>query len=208
MSHRRIYLVRHGLTIANEAGVVQTPEDTLHEIGVAQAHTLAHRFSLIPFDSLLSSDLPRAVHTAEIIGQKTGHPLATTPLLRESGYPSEFFGKSRYGDEVLAYYREKENHLDDYDYRYGDEESFNMLRERAKQALHFLYQQKGTLAVVSHGFFIRKMVYQVLFGDELTPHQELRLTKTLMTHNTGITALEEHGGEWKLLTWNDHAHLG
>ncbi len=205
---RRIYLIRHGLTLANKAGVVQTLDDPLSDVGIEQAGILAGRFSKIVFDSLVSSDLSRAKDTAQTIAARTGHAVSHSTLLRESPYPSSLFGMERYGPEIATYYEEKGKHMDDPEYRFGDEETFNEIRRRAKDALEFLEAQEGTVVAVSHGIFIRKVILWVLFQDALTERQELLALRKMLTNNTGITALELRENGWDLLTWNDHAHLG
>jgi len=205
---RRIYLVRHGQTEANAADVVQTPDDPLTEKGIAQAETLAARFQTIPFDTLVSSDLPRAVDTALIIAQRLNYDLLQTPLLREMSYATALFGKARSGAEIADYYRLKLEHIDDADWRWGDEESFTKAHARVKEALRYLESLPGTIVAVAHGHFIRFLVTHVLLGADMRPREAHRAMYSLLTNNTAITALEERDGRWRLLTWNDHAHLG
>lgn len=208
MSYRRIYLVRHGQTVANITNVVQTADDPLTEDGVIQAQQLAHRIEKLSFDTLVSSDLMRAVHTAQIIGEHTGHTLMQSPLLREMSYASSLYGFSRTGPEVTQYYEALQQNLDNPDFRWGDEESFSMAKERAIKALEYLKGLPGTVVAVMHGHLLKFLVVEFLLGAELTSRQAVVTVHRLLAKNTGITALEERDGAWYLLTWNDHAHLG
>lgn len=81
-----IYLIRHGETASNAARVVQTPETPLSERGIAQAELLARRLASEGLSDILSSDLPRALMTAERIQVSTGAVLHLDALLQERNY--------------------------------------------------------------------------------------------------------------------------
>jgi probable phosphoglycerate mutase len=81
-----IYLIRHGETASNAARVVQTPETPLSERGIAQAELLARRVVREGITDILSSDLPRALMTAERMQAATGAALRLDPLLQERNY--------------------------------------------------------------------------------------------------------------------------
>jgi len=64
----RTYIVRHGETHENRAGIVQGQLDTsLNELGLEQARLVGEALRLVPFDFALTSDLSRATKTAEAI---------------------------------------------------------------------------------------------------------------------------------------------
>src|SRR5690348_5006651 len=90
-----ILLLRHGQTDANATGVLQGHQPTpLNELGVRQARLLGTR--LVGYspriEAIVSSDLPRAVQTAEPIASACGVPLLTDRAWRERGF-GEFEGK-------------------------------------------------------------------------------------------------------------------
>jgi probable phosphoglycerate mutase len=64
----------------------QTGHVPLTELGHAQAARAAVELAVLRPGALVSSDLRRAVQTAEHCARATGLPLATTPALREQGY--------------------------------------------------------------------------------------------------------------------------
>src|SRR5215218_5335057 len=69
----------------------QTPHVPLTELGHRQAAAAAGELAELTRDgagpgALLSSDLRRAVQTAEHCAGATGLPVRTTPALREQGY--------------------------------------------------------------------------------------------------------------------------
>ncbi|EIW60260.1 phosphoglycerate mutase-like protein [Trametes versicolor FP-101664 SS1] len=81
----RVYIVRHGETDDNRAGIIQGHLDTpLNAAGVRQACLAADALADVPFDAAYTSDLSRARKTAEIIME--AHPgvlLETSEALRE-----------------------------------------------------------------------------------------------------------------------------
>jgi probable phosphoglycerate mutase len=83
-----LLLVRHGQSEWNAAGRMQgqTVRVPLTELGHAQARQAARELSALRPGALLSSDLRRAVQTAEHCARATGLPFTTTPALREQGY--------------------------------------------------------------------------------------------------------------------------
>ena len=83
-----LLLVRHGESEWNAAGLMQgqTPHVPLTERGHDQAAAAAAELAPLAPGALISSDLRRAVQTAEHCARSTGLPLTTTPALREQGY--------------------------------------------------------------------------------------------------------------------------
>ncbi len=83
-----LLLVRHGESEWNAAGLMQgqTSHVPLTERGHTQAAAAAAELAPLAPGALISSDLRRAVQTAEHCAASTGLPLTTTPALREQGY--------------------------------------------------------------------------------------------------------------------------
>ncbi|MCZ2813631.1 histidine phosphatase family protein [Modestobacter sp. VKM Ac-2979] len=88
-----LLLVRHGQSEWNAAGLMQgqTAHVPLTELGHQQAAQAATELAALTRDgggpgALVSSDLHRAVQTAEHCAAATGLALSTTPALREQGY--------------------------------------------------------------------------------------------------------------------------
>jgi len=83
-----LLLVRHGQSEWNAAGLMQgqTAHVPLTELGHAQAAAAARELAGLRPGALISSDLHRAVQTAEHCAGATGLPFTTTPALREQGY--------------------------------------------------------------------------------------------------------------------------
>jgi len=94
VSLRRLVLLRHGQTMHNVTGRMQGHLDSvLTEVGFAQAVGVAPEIARLGPDRLLSSDLRRAVDTADVIGAAAGRPVKLDARLRET-YLGEWQGRS------------------------------------------------------------------------------------------------------------------
>ena len=81
------YIVRHGQTNWNILGKTQGHGNSdLTPKGENQALELSKAIKEYPIDYIYSSDLGRAVQTAEIIGSTIGVDVIQTPSLREMGF--------------------------------------------------------------------------------------------------------------------------
>ena len=77
-----IVFVRHGETAYNASGRYQGhTQISLNERGFQQAHVVAQRLRYTRFDALYSSDLLRAIQTADAIAQY--HSL---PVIQHAGF--------------------------------------------------------------------------------------------------------------------------
>lgn len=84
----RLWLVRHGETEANVAGLYSGHAPTpLTERGIAQAQTLGTLLRNVPVDNVLCSELERARHTTQLILAEREVPVRNIPELNEM-----FFG--------------------------------------------------------------------------------------------------------------------
>ncbi len=84
----RILLIRHGETAWNAVRRLQGHIDIpLSPTGERQAEALARALAAEPLDAIISSDLERALQTAQAVAAHHPHlPLHTDPGLRERGY--------------------------------------------------------------------------------------------------------------------------
>lgn len=84
-----IFLVRHGETVDNARQIMQgQTQGELNARGREQALQVAGRLAAEHLDAVVSSDLRRAIQTAEIIARPHGLTVSTTPLLRERDWGS------------------------------------------------------------------------------------------------------------------------
>ena len=89
----RVYLIRHGETEWNKSGILQGNSNVLlSPEGIHQARLLAEHTPFHSVDAIYSSDLSRAVKTAEILADKFKLPVIKVPALREINF-GEWEGK-------------------------------------------------------------------------------------------------------------------
>ncbi len=82
-----IVLVRHGETLLNAARTLQPADTPLGPRGLAQAAAAARRLGASGgVRAVISSDLSRALQTAQTIAAACGLPVAIEPLLRERDF--------------------------------------------------------------------------------------------------------------------------
>ena len=83
----KLHLIRHGETDWNRDGRIQGQSDPpLSERGREQARALAERLGAEPIGELWSSDLRRAVETAEPLAARLGLEVRVSPELRERDF--------------------------------------------------------------------------------------------------------------------------
>ena len=149
-----VYLTRHGETVDNANQIMQgQTQGQLNETGIRQAEELRRELSRQSFDAIVSSDLHRAVQTAEILAEGRGLTVVTTPLMRERDWGG-FTG--RYIPDLKG------------EPRPADVESLDALLGRAGECLRFFrehYEGKIVLAV-GHGI-INKAIQAVFYGKQM-----------------------------------------
>jgi len=168
-----IILVRHGETSLNVSRTLQPADTPLSARGVAQATAVARRLAAVRIAGIVSSDLPRALATAQAIAAATGLPIETTALLQERNY----------GDlRGLPY---DSIGFDPLTLEGAPPGGESMETFRCRVALAFAHVVRlraalaGPLAVVTHGLAIRAM---------LDAHVRLPRA-TLLQANVGNTSL-------------------
>lgn len=148
----QILLIRHGETPGNATRVVQTPETPLSERGLAQATRLARRLAEMGVARIVSSDLARAVMTAERIAEAAGLPVELDPLLQERNF----------GDLRGTAYAELESDPFAPGYQPPRGESWPAFHARVDRAWHRVCaaasQAHGPLVVVTHGLVCHSIV--------------------------------------------------
>jgi broad specificity phosphatase PhoE len=146
------------------------------------------------------------------IQNKNKNPIKYSDLFVERLLPSATFGKPKDDPKSVEIMGMIDRNFYDPDYHYADEENFTDLKLRAQNALHYLSELKeDNILVVTHSYFMRVLVAYVTFGDGLTARECKRFIKTFYMENTGLSILGYDimaRSPWRLLVWNDHAHLG
>lgn len=206
----KIYFIRHGESEYNTVDMHQHREVRLSSYGIKQVQKVAGRIQKLPIDVIFSSHYKRAKQTAEIIGKAIGQRVRISKLLHEFKRPTEVENKSYYDPEVMRIKKIIKEHTNDPEYHYSDEENFFDFQKRVQSFWSFISKQKEeNILVVTHAFFLRMLISDFLFGDNLTPDIYGQFATRIHHINTGITVYERSKeGNWRLLTWGDYAHLG
>jgi broad specificity phosphatase PhoE len=210
---KTVYFVRHGQSVANASAVFQPPESPLSETGRRQAACVARRISGLGVQALLSSPLERAKGTAEAIAQATGLMPEYSGLFVERMKPASINGRPFGNAQARAIWTEWNKTLYTPGVRVEDGENFDGLIARADAALAYLQARAETsIAVVTHGYFFRTVVARAMLGGMLSGEAFKRFQRMAGMENTGLAAMgygELSGGEpgWRVLFYNDHAHL-
>jgi 2,3-bisphosphoglycerate-dependent phosphoglycerate mutase len=209
-SRTRFTLIRHGESRAHDDGVVGGPRGCrgLNELGRAQAEALRDRIDRtreVSPDVVLTSVLPRAIETAEIVG--AAFPMTTDPIA-DCAYcelhPGECDGLT--WDD----YRERYGEIADPDVPMSPEgESLRSFDERVRTATNaLLHTYRGqSIVVVTHGGFISAACCFMLGAPGLADFDARPFR--LQPENTSITEFVSNGDDatWTLLRYNDAAHL-
>ena len=204
----KLYFVRHGRTEWNEEGRIQgaNGDSPLLESSIQQLEALGQHLSQTYFDAAYSSDLPRAVHTAQILLKQNQHPitLQEVPALREWRL-GRLEGrkimelKALYPEEMEAFRHD----LSQFHHELFDAES---LSDTTKRTCDFVKNLKGkefdTVLIVGHGANLTASI-RTLLGYK---PEELRKNGGLT--NASVTILTTEDFEhFNLLQWNDTSYL-
>ena len=204
----KLYFVRHGRTEWNEEGRIQgaNGDSPLLESSIQQLEALGRHLSQTHFDAAYSSDLPRAVHTAQILLKQNQHPtsLQETPALREWQLGSlegrkimEL--KALYPEEMKAF----RHNLAEFHHDIFRAESVEETTQRTGNFIKSLKDKSGeAILIVGHGANLTASI-RTLLGYKT---EELRKNGGL--DNASVTILTTDDFEhFYLETWNDTSYL-
>ena len=204
----KLYFVRHGRTEWNEEGRIQgaNGDSPLLESSIQQLEALGRHLSQTHFDAAYSSDLPRAVHTAQILLKQNQHPtsLQETPALREWRLGSlegrkivEL--KALYPEEMKAF----RHNLAEFHHDIFGAESVEETTQRTVNFIKSLKDKSGeAILIVGHGANLTASIRSLL-GYKT---EELRKNGGLT--NASVTILTTDDFEhYHLDTWNDTSYM-
>lgn len=198
----KLIAIRHGETEWNaqgrEMGQLDSP---LTGLGMEQADAIARRLVKVPFAALYSSDLGRAVQTADIIAA-----LCRKTVIIDSGLRERHMGifqgltvtemRERFPQERRDYERIG------FEYVIPGGESARQRLERSVRVLTAIAENHPTETVVAvtHGGFLMGC-FEFVLG--ISPGNGWRFKR----QNGSYSAFEYSGTRWCLETWNDMSHL-
>lgn len=187
----KLIIVRHGETDANRHRICQgQTHGSLNAEGIRQAQQVALRLKNEKIDVCFSSDLGRAIETAQEIVHYHPHlPIISDKRLRER-YFGSFQGKV---------FPEK---LEDFVPPIETETAEEII-VRLHDFLNKVYRQYAdkTVLVVSHGFTIR-VLFSIFLNLETTDLETLDDIR-----NTSVSVVEMERDSYTISLHNDISHL-
>jgi probable phosphoglycerate mutase len=204
MISTRIVAIRHGETAWNASTRIQGHTDIpLNDHGQRQAQLLAQALAQAdPIDAIYSSDLQRALATAQALSHQTGARLVTHVGLRERAF-GDFEGRSfaQIEQEMPEKAQLWRTRVPDW-IPPGGGESLLAMQQRVMTTVNALAQQHPgqQIAVVAHGG-----VLDVLY--RAATQQSLQAPRTWALGNAAINRLLWTPQSLTLVGWGDDAHL-
>lgn len=198
-----IVAVRHGQTEANRTGILQGQLDVaLDELGIRQAEAAAERLKAWQFDAVFSSDLSRAMKTAQSIVKFHPHlNITPTSALREwnlgdlQGKKLEYLRRTQ--PDLMKIFR------DEVDRSIPNGESAQEFQTRVTDFITQTARQNSArrILLVTHGGVIQR-IFRCVAGAIASGNFKP------FCANTSLSIFRYRDGEnWQLVTWNDTAHL-
>ena len=198
----KIYLIRHGETEWNKIGKLQGSSDImLLPEGIQQAHLLAEHAPFHAVDAIYSSDLSRAVMTAEILAEKFGLPVIKERGLRETSFgdwEGQFLSELAIENPAgFEYFFTKPDKVQP-----PNGETFLESQARIMNALDEIIadNEDKNIIVVSHGAAIRLIICAAL---------EIRIRKmwAIGQYNMAVNVLTFEEGVFSVELLNNTMHL-
>lgn len=203
----KLYFVRHGRTVWNLEGRFQgaSGDSPLLSESIDILKQLGQHLKEIPFDTIYSSDLPRAVKSAEIIQSQlqTPCPLESIPDLRE-WHLGKLEGlkvttlNAIYPQQIKAF----RSNLAQFDTRMFEAESLYSTTQRTIRFIKSLKESPAErILIVGHGANLTASL-RTLLG-----YKEAHLRKDGGLANASLTVLETDDFEtFTLERWNDTSY--
>jgi 2,3-bisphosphoglycerate-dependent phosphoglycerate mutase len=204
MSNTRICFVRHGETNWNAERRMQGHIDIpLNANGISQAERLANALIRVKhsFDVIYSSDLERALHTANAVASALSLDVQITPRLRERNV-GKLQGLLLAEAPVLLPEIWQKHIARELDHDLGGGESIRTFHQRMQDILElFLNEHRGqSVLAVSHGGSL-DMIYRIV------TQQALDAERVAVVPNTSLNWIAHDGSTWSVECWADTSHL-
>jgi probable phosphoglycerate mutase len=206
MPTTHIVLIRHGETAWNAERRLQGHIDIgLNPEGRRQAGAVAAALACEHFDAVISSDLQRALRTAEAVAAPHGLPVRTDPALRErcfGGFEGLLYAdiEQRFPAEFAAWQARDIDAPMPHGARSA--ETFRQFNQRVLAAiLGWAAAAPGqSIALVAHGGVL-ECAYRAATG------LPLQTPRTFAVLNAGINRFTVEDGQLRLTSWGEVAHL-
>ena len=206
MTATKLFLVRHGQSAGNAEGRFGGHGATpLSDLGFEQARVTAEALARENINAIYSSDLLRAVQTAEPLSKLVGIPVETSQAFRERNVgvlEGLTFDESKqeYPNDYYALVNRNIHHV------ITKGESYSNLLDRITVELrNLLRKHRGErIAVFTHTGALCFMTLHLLGAI----HRGTKQTPWIITSNCGINRFEIRGSRnVRVLALNDTRHL-
>jgi broad specificity phosphatase PhoE len=183
--HTHLYMIRHGQTESNVAGLLHGATDVpLNPFGLRQAERVALRIQeMTDLNVMYSSPLQRALQTAQAISRLIEIPLHLHPGLAEINFGLvEGSTFTQLAEDHPELYEKMLNH-DEMDVRWPEGESRNEFGQRIEAALdEIINAHRGErVIVVAHGGVIARAATMFL-GERPGDWQRYAIANCSVTH--------------------------
>ncbi|BCN31762.1 histidine phosphatase family protein [Anaeromicropila herbilytica] len=198
--NKKIYLIRH----ARQSSALCNVNVDLSEIGRKQADLLGQRVLEYEIDALYSSDLHRAVETAEIVNQYLHLHHEIREGIREINFGDLEGNSEDYNKEHFKEFKAERAKLES-DIPFPNGECGKEVYDRAIKVMDEIkLSSANNILVVTHGGTIRSLLAGILGLD-----QSKKLLFALSLENCSITELgyNEKEDRFYLERFNDYSHL-
>jgi broad specificity phosphatase PhoE len=201
MSICTLYIVRHGQSVFNRDDVLSGHGDPdLTDQGKTQAKALAGKLSHINFDEIYTSDLQRAIKTAELISGSYVPKEHQLTQLRERSF-GQMEGKSaqHWRDMHQAEHYQKLSDDKRWTYKHRpDMESDHEVSERYIEAIQDLakHHPGKTLLIVAHGGALRALLIKLGYAtlSDLPPEAMQNTSYAKLIYDGHGLKVEETAG--------------
>jgi probable phosphoglycerate mutase len=196
----RLLLVRHGETVANAAGILDSrpPGQPLNDQGHRQAAELAQRLAGEPVVAVYASLATRAQQTATPVAARHGLPVQVLSGVHEV-FIGDLEGRHHPEDHQTLHRLYRAWHAGDLDQTRPGGESAKQVLDRylADVAAVRSAHSAGTAVLVSHGAATRLAIVA------LASNVDGSFAGPRLLPNAGTVLLEADGGGWRCLRWDD-----
>jgi broad specificity phosphatase PhoE len=211
--NKTVYFIRHGQSVANPLPLFQGEESELSDLGRQQADKLGDKLAKINPQILITSPYIRARQTCDIIARHTGSRIEYSDLFIERVKPSSIKGMA-FGDPVAEkIWSEYSESFYNPDIKIEDGENYFELSNRINRSLDYLLNlEEQSIAVVTHGNFLRTLAMLVLVGSKAPVAIMQKVRSFCIADNASITTVvfrDDYNEEarWRLLSYNSADHL-
>ena len=203
---KTLYLVRHGETDHNAEGRAMGQMDTpLNARGLDQALQTAEFLRRYPIEHIVSSDLGRAMATAQPLAEALGLSIVPDPRLRELSF-GILEGKTVAECEALDPESTARWRTGHFDAALPGGESRRSLMQRTRAVLdEIIAGPHAHIALFSHGGTLNALHTHMVEHGHPTPREHIPRVFRFSNGSVSMSAWVD--GQWRFLAVNSTFHL-